>query len=73
LQGYVIKLGRVPNNPAGIAARVLLLIAALYLTIPVERFVGLPMAQAIVAGLALASAGLGLLYFTNKKSGRIPV
>jgi hypothetical protein len=51
----------------------LLLAAALYLTIPVERWVGLPITQAILTGLALASAGLGLLYFTNKKSGRIPI
>lgn len=73
LQGYVIRLGPIANSPAGFAARALLLIAALYLTIPVERWVGLPMAQAIVMGLALASAAFGLLYFTNKKSGRIPV
>jgi TRAP transporter 4TM/12TM fusion protein len=73
LQGYVIRLGPIANSPAGFAARALLLVAALYLTIPVERWVGLPMAQAIVMGLALASAAFGLLYFTNKKSGRIPV
>jgi TRAP transporter 4TM/12TM fusion protein len=73
LQGYVIRLGPIANTPAGFVVRALLLVAALYLTIPVERWVGLPMAQAIVMGLALASAAFGLLYFTNKKSGRIPV
>src|SRR6185295_4608324 len=65
LQGYVIRIGRIANTPAGFATRALLLVAALYLTIPVERWVGLPMMQAILAGLALASAGLGLLYFSN--------
>ena len=73
LQGYVIRFGRIANTPAGFATRALLLVAALYLTIPVERWVGLPMMQAILAGLALASAGLGLLYFSNKRSGRIPI
>jgi len=73
LQGYAIRIGRIPNTPAGWAVRALLLGSALYLTIPVERFVGLPMTQAILAGIALASTGLGLLYFVNKKSGRIPV
>ena len=73
LQGYAIRIGRIPNTPAGWAVRALLLGSALYLTIPVERFVGLPMMQAILAGIALASTGLGLLYFVNKKSGRIPV
>ena len=51
----------------GWLVRALLLAGALYLAIPVERFVGLPMPQAIAVGLALASAGLGLLYWINRK------
>jgi len=72
LQGYVIRLGRIPLTPPGFLVRALLLAAAVYFSIPVERFVGLPMPAAIAFGLALASAGLALLYWTNKKSGRIP-
>ena len=72
LQGYVLRLGRIPLTPSGLLVRVLLFSGAIYLSIPVERFVGLPMPAAIAFGLALACAGLGLLYWINKKSGRIP-
>jgi TRAP transporter 4TM/12TM fusion protein len=72
LQGYVIRLGRIPNTPAGWLVRGLIIAGALYLAIPVPRLVGLEMPQAIAAGLALASAGLALLYWVNKTSGRIP-
>jgi TRAP transporter 4TM/12TM fusion protein len=72
LQGYVLRLGQIPLTPTGHLARGLLLVSALYLLVPVEAFVGLKMPVAIAFGLGLALAGLGLLYFINKKSGRIP-
>jgi TRAP transporter 4TM/12TM fusion protein len=70
LQGYVIRLGRIPNSIAGWAVRGLLLVGAIYLAIPVPRFVGLTMPAAIAAGLAFSTAGLALLHFINKGSGR---
>jgi TRAP transporter 4TM/12TM fusion protein len=70
LQGWVAGLGRIPATAPGWTARALILAGALYLAIPVERFVGLPLPQAIVFGVVLASAGLALLYWTNKKFGR---
>jgi TRAP-type uncharacterized transport system fused permease subunit len=72
LQGYVLRLGHIPLTLPGHLARGLLLVSALYLCVPVETFVGLKMPAAIALGLGLALAGLGLLYFTNKRSGRIP-
>jgi protein-S-isoprenylcysteine O-methyltransferase Ste14 len=50
--------------------RVLLLAGALYMAIPAPRLVGLAMPAAIAAGCALACAGLGLLYWINRTSGR---
>jgi TRAP-type uncharacterized transport system fused permease subunit len=70
LQGYVVRLGRLPNNVAGWSARVLLLAGALYLAIPVPRLVGLAMPMAITTGAALSAAGLILLFFVNRASGR---
>jgi TRAP-type uncharacterized transport system fused permease subunit len=70
LQGYVIRLGRIPNTPIGWLARTLLIGGAAYLAIPVPRLHGLPMPQAIAFGLALASIGLYLLYWANNRSGR---
>jgi TRAP transporter 4TM/12TM fusion protein len=70
LQGYVIRLGRIPNTPVGWLARALLIAGAIFLAIPVPRLHGLAMPQAIALGLALASLGLYLLYWTNNRSGR---
>jgi TRAP transporter 4TM/12TM fusion protein len=70
LQGYVVGLGRIPNSAAGWLARALLLAGAVYMAIPVPRLVGLALPAAIGLGFALACAGLGLLYWLNKTSGR---
>ena len=71
LQGYVAGLGRIPSNAAGGLVRARCCSPARSISaIPVERFVGLPMPQAIALGLALAAAGLGLLYWINNNSGR---
>jgi TRAP transporter 4TM/12TM fusion protein len=70
LQGYVIRIGEVPNSAAGWLVRALLLAGALYMAVPVPRLVGLEMPAAIGLGFALACAGLGLLYWINKTSGR---
>jgi TRAP transporter 4TM/12TM fusion protein len=70
LQGYVVRLGRIPNSVPGWLVRVLLLAGALYMAIPAPRLVGLAMPAAIAAGCALACAGLGLLYWINRTSGR---
>jgi TRAP transporter 4TM/12TM fusion protein len=71
LQGYVIRLGRIPNTLPGGLVRVLLVAAAVYLAVPVPQLGGLVMPQAIAAGLALASGGLALLYWINRTSGRM--
>jgi TRAP transporter 4TM/12TM fusion protein len=70
LQGYVIRIGLIPNTSGGWIVRALLLVGAIYMAIPVERFVGLPMPVAIVAGVILAAAGVLLLYFIHRASGR---
>ena len=70
LQGYVVRLGRIPNTVPGWIARALLLAGALYLAIPVPRLVGLAMPAAIMTGILLSAAGLALLYFVNRASGR---
>jgi TRAP-type uncharacterized transport system fused permease subunit len=70
LQGYVVGLGRIPNSAGGWLARALLLAGAVYMAIPVPRLVGLALPAAIGLGFALACAGLGLLYWLNKTSGR---
>jgi uncharacterized membrane protein YhhN len=71
LQGYVIRLGRIPNTLSGGLVRVLLVAAAVYLAVPVPQLGGLVMPQAIAAGLALAFAALALLYWLNRTSGRM--
>jgi TRAP-type uncharacterized transport system fused permease subunit len=70
LQGHVAGIGRIPDTWPGLAVRAILIAAALYLTIPVERFVGLPMPWALLLGAVLASAGLGLLYWINRSQRR---
>ena len=70
LQGYVIRIGRIPNNIGGWIVRLLLLAAALYMTIPVERFVGLNMPQSLGLGCVLAAAGFLLLFQINKTTLR---
>lgn len=70
LQGYVVRLGRIPNTVPGWIARALLLAGALYLAIPVPRLVGLAMPTAIMAGITLSAAGLILLYLVNRTSWR---
>jgi TRAP-type uncharacterized transport system fused permease subunit len=70
LQGYVIWVGRIPNTLAGWLVRGLILAGAIFMAIPVPRLVGLEMPQAIATGVALAAAGLALLYWINKTSGR---
>jgi TRAP-type uncharacterized transport system fused permease subunit len=70
LQGYVVRIGQIPNTVAGWMVRALLLAGATYMAIPVPRFVGLNMPAAIATGIVLAGAGILLLYFTNRASGR---
>ena len=70
LQGYVIRIGAIPNSIAGWIVRLMLLASALYLTIPVERFVGLNMPQSLGFGCALAAAALLLLFQLNKTTMR---
>jgi TRAP transporter 4TM/12TM fusion protein len=70
LQGYVAWMGRIPNTAPGWLVRALLLAGAFYMAIPVPRLVGLAMPAAMGTGFALACAGLGLLYWLNKISGR---
>ncbi len=70
LQGYVVRLGRIPLTAEGFLVRALILIGAVYLAIPVPRLGGLEMPMALAFGTILATAGLGLLYWINKKSGR---
>jgi TRAP transporter 4TM/12TM fusion protein len=72
LQGYVAVLGRIPNTLPGWLARVLMLAGAVYMAIPVPRFVGMAMPAAIASGLVLALTGLALLHFINRASGRTP-
>ena len=70
LQGYVLRLGRIPNTAPGWLARLFVLGGGAVLAVPVPRLFYLPMPQAIAAGLALAIAGLGLLYWLNRTHGR---
>jgi TRAP transporter 4TM/12TM fusion protein len=70
LQGYVAWIGRIPRTAPGWLARLLMLAGGAVLSVPVPRIFYLPMPQAIAAGLALALAGLGLLYWINRASGR---
>jgi TRAP-type uncharacterized transport system fused permease subunit len=70
LQGYVVGLGQIPKTAVGWLVRALLLTGAIYMAIPVPRLVGLAMSAAIGLGFALACAGLSLLYWINKTSGR---
>jgi len=66
LQGYVVRLGRIPPTAAGWIARLFLFAGALFLAVPVPRIVYLPMPQALAAGAALAIVGLALLYWINR-------
>jgi TRAP transporter 4TM/12TM fusion protein len=70
LQGYVIRLGRIPNTMAGWMVRTLLGAGATFLAIPVPHLHGLAMPEALAVGVGLASAGLALLYWINKSPGR---
>ena len=66
----MVRLGRIPDTWPGMIVRAMLLLGALYMSVPVERFVGLPMAPAMVLGTVLASAGLGLLYWIGRTKRR---
>jgi TRAP transporter 4TM/12TM fusion protein len=70
LQGYVLRFGLIPKTATGWIVRALLLTGALYMAIPVPRLVGLSMPAAIALGAAFCAAGLTLLYFANRSSGR---
>ena len=70
LQGYVLRLGRIPNTIPGWIARALMLVGAVYLAIPVPRLVGFDMPAAIATGTMFSAAGIALLYFINRASGR---
>lgn len=70
LQGYVLRLGRIPPTLAGWLVRLLVLAGAVFMAIPVPRIVYLPMDEAIATGAALAIAGLRLLYWINRTHGR---
>ena len=70
LQGYLIRLGRIPSSTGGWLARLLILGGAVFMSIPVPRITGLAFAPSIGVGLALAVAGLALLYWLNKTPGR---
>jgi TRAP-type uncharacterized transport system fused permease subunit len=70
LQGYVIRIGQIPNTTGGWLVRALLLAGAVYMAIPVQRLVGLEMSAAIATGVVLAGAGILVLYFINRASGR---
>jgi hypothetical protein len=70
LQGYVVRVGQIPNTIAGWFARALLLAGAVFMAVPVPRLVGLQMPGALTAGVTLAGAGILFLYFVNRASGR---
>jgi TRAP transporter 4TM/12TM fusion protein len=70
LQGYVVRIGLIPNTIAGWFVRALLLAGAVYMAIPVPRLVGLEMPGALATGVTLAGAGILILYFVNRASGR---
>ena len=70
LQGYVVRIGQIPNTTGGWLVRALLLAGAVYMAIPVQRLVGLEMPAAIATGVTLAGAGILVLYFINRASGR---
>jgi TRAP-type uncharacterized transport system fused permease subunit len=61
LQGYVLGLGRLPNNAGGFGARILLIGGGVLLAVPAPRLTGLSLLANLVSGVALAAMGLLLL------------
>jgi TRAP transporter 4TM/12TM fusion protein len=61
LQGYVLGLGRLPNNAGGFGARILLIGGGVLLAVPAPRLTGLSLLANLVSGAALAAMGLLLL------------
>jgi TRAP transporter 4TM/12TM fusion protein len=61
LQGYVPGLGRIPNHPLGLVARLLLIVGGLLLGAPVPALTGLSLATNLAIAVVLIMAGLLLL------------
>jgi TRAP-type uncharacterized transport system fused permease subunit len=76
LQGHIVGIGTSGRSAAAWLGRALVLAGGLGLAIPVERFTGLSPSRSILAGLALALAGLALLYWEKGRTaathGRTP-
>jgi TRAP-type uncharacterized transport system fused permease subunit len=72
LQGYVLGLGRIPNHPGGLIARIALIAGGFLLATPVPQLTGLPFAANlfIAAGLAIFGLLLLFLFGSRLKSGR---
>ena len=72
LQGHVVGIGRIPNHPGGLIARISLIGGGLLLAAPVPRLTGLPFMVNLSIGAALAIFGLLLLFAFNRelKPGR---
>ena len=67
LQGYVVGIGRIPNHPGGLIARIALIAGGFLLAAPVPRLTGLPFSINLFIGAALAIFGLLLLFAFNRK------
>ncbi len=72
LQGYVLGLGRIPNHPAGLIARIALIAGGFLLAAPVPRLTGLPFTANLSIGAGLCVFGLLLLFLfgSRLKPGR---
>ncbi len=68
LQGYVLGIGLIPNNPSGWFSRLLLIAGGLLLAAPVPRLTGLPFATNLALATALIAAGLFVLSVIVRKS-----
>ena len=74
LQGYVLGLGRIPSNLAGLAARAALIAGGLLLAAPVPALTGFSLAINLAAATVLVIIGLTLVRILagETKTGRTP-
>lgn len=67
LQGYVVGIGLVPNNPSGWLARLLLFAGGALFVVPVPHLTGLSFASNLLLAAGIVIAGLILLSAVARK------
>lgn len=67
LQGYLLRLGSIGLDPAGIASRALLILGGLTLALPASTVHGLTNLQLVPGAVVLIIAGIGFGILSNRK------